>query len=215
MQGRKNSQSFVAVLSVVAILSSWIATTSRAQEPSATPGATASAIDKVELHQALLDLTNPFTVMCVAAHPDDEDGTTLTILRRKQGVHTVSLFSTYGEGGQNAVGPELYEQLGVIRAQETRKAARIQGSEPYFLGMKDFGFSKSSEEAFKVWGHDESLRRMVLKIRELRPDVIITNHDTTRGHGHHQATGHLIIEAFDAAADPKRFPEQLDRKSVV
>jgi LmbE family N-acetylglucosaminyl deacetylase len=141
--------------------------------------------------------------------PDDEDGTTLTVLRRKHGVHTVSLFSTYGEGGQNAVGPELYEQLGVIRAEETRKAAIIQGSEPYFLGMKDFGFSKSAEEAFKFWGHDESLRRMVLKIRELRPDVIITNHDTSRGHGHHQATGQLILEAFDAAADPKRFPEQL------
>ena len=72
--------------------------------------------------------------MCVAAHPDDEDGTTLTVLRRKYGVHTVTLFSTYGEGGQNAVGPELYEELGVIRARETMEAARIQGSEPYFLG---------------------------------------------------------------------------------
>jgi LmbE family N-acetylglucosaminyl deacetylase len=149
--------------------------------------------------------------MCVAAHPDDEDGTTLTVLRRRDGAHTVSLFSTYGEGGQNAVGPELYEELGVIRAQETMRAAKIQGSEPYFLGLKDFGFSKSADEAFKVWGHDEALRRMVLKIRELRPDVIITNHDTTSGHGHHQATGRLIIEAFDAAADPQRFPEQLDQ----
>lgn len=147
--------------------------------------------------------------MCVAAHPDDEDGTTLTVLRRRDGAHTVSLFSTYGEGGQNAVGPELYEELGVIRTQETLKASQIQGSEPHFLGLKDFGFSKSADEAFKFWGHDEALRRMVLKIRELRPDVIITNHDTTTGHGHHQATGRLIIEAFDAAADPKRFIEQL------
>src|SRR6266850_7363695 len=147
---------FLVLLCALAILSPSFAQFARAQESSPTPVATVSAIDKVELHQALLDLTNPFTVMCVAAHPDDEDGTTLTILRRKHGVHTVSLFSTYGEGGQNAVGPELYEQLGVIRAQETRNAARIQGSEPYFLGMKDFGFSKSSEEAFKVWGHDES-----------------------------------------------------------
>jgi LmbE family N-acetylglucosaminyl deacetylase len=209
MQGHRNSRSIVAILAVAAILCSWIATASRAQENSA-----ASNIDRAELHQALLDLTNPFTVMCVAAHPDDEDGTTLTVLRRKLGVHTVSLFSTFGEGGQNAVGPELYEELGVIRAEETRKAALIQGSEPYFLGMKDFGFSKSSEEAFKVWGHEEPLRRMVLKIRQLRPDVIITNHDTTRGHGHHQATGQLIIEAFDAAADPKRFPEQLTQVKV-
>src|SRR5213594_1387734 len=69
---------------------------------------------RAQLHQALLDLTNPFTVLCVAAHPDDEDGSTLIVLRRKYGVHTVSLFSTYGEGGQNIVGPELYEKLGVI-----------------------------------------------------------------------------------------------------
>jgi LmbE family N-acetylglucosaminyl deacetylase len=163
----------------------------------------------VELYQSLLDLQNPWTVMCVAAHPDDEDGATLTVLRRKYGVHTVTVFSTYGEGGQNAVGPELYEELGAIRARETGEAARIQGSEPFFLGLRDFGFSKSSEEAFRVWGHDEALRRMVLKIRQLRPDVIITNHDTLTGHGHHQATGRLVIEAFDAAADPQRFPEQL------
>jgi LmbE family N-acetylglucosaminyl deacetylase len=165
--------------------------------------------DAAELYQSLLDLQNPWTVMCVAAHPDDEDGATLTVLRRKYGAHTVTVFSTYGEGGQNATGPELYEELGAIRERETEEAARIQGSEPYFLGLQDFGFSKSSAEAFRFWGHDEALRRMVLKIRQLRPDVIITNHDTTSGHGHHQATGTLILEAFDAAADSRRFPEQL------
>ncbi|HKZ78220.1 MAG TPA: PIG-L family deacetylase [Pyrinomonadaceae bacterium] len=170
-----------------------------------------SPVDQITLHQALIDLTNPWTVMCVAAHPDDEDGTTLTILRRKYGVHTVSVFSTYGEGGQNAVGPELYEELGVIRARETRAAAEIQGSEPHFLGLKDFGYSKSTEEAFRVWGHEEALRRLVQKFRELQPDVVITNHDTARGHGHHQATGRLVLEAFEAAADPKRFPEQLTK----
>jgi len=148
--------------------------------------------------------------MCVAAHPDDEDGSTLTVLRRKYGVHTVSLFSTYGEGGQNAVGPELYEELGVIRARETLAAAAVQGSEAHFLGLKDFGFSKSADETFRAWGEKEALRRMVLEIRRLRPDVIITNHDTTSGHGHHQATGRLILQAFDAAADPTQFPDQLD-----
>ncbi|HEY6120170.1 MAG TPA: PIG-L family deacetylase [Pyrinomonadaceae bacterium] len=172
------------------------------------------AINRVELHQALLDLTNPWTVMCVAAHPDDEDGTTLTMLRRKYGIHTVSLFSTYGEGGQNAAGPELYQELGVIRARETMGAAEIQGSQPYFLGLPDFGFTKSAEETFRIWGEKEALRRMVLKIRELRPDVIITNHNTVSGHGQHQATGRLILEAFDAAADPNRFPEQLKTVSV-
>lgn len=168
-----------------------------------------SESDKAELHQALLDLTSPWTVMCVAAHPDDEDGSTLTILRRKYGMHTVSLFSTFGEGGQNAVGPELYEKLGVIRARETMAAAQVQGSEPHFLGFRDFGFSKSAEETFAAWSQQEVLRRMVLQIRLLRPDVIITNHDTTSGHGHHQATGRTVLAAVDAAADPKQFPEQL------
>src|SRR2546428_2081923 len=148
--------------------------------------------------------------MCIAAHPDDEDGTSLIVMRRKYGAHTVSLFSTFGEGGQNAIGPELYEQLCPIHARETMAAAEIQGSEPHFLGLKDFGYSKSADEAFKFWGHDEALRRMVLEIRKLRPDVIITNHSvTTNDHGHHQATARLVVEAFDAAADPNRFPEQL------
>src|ERR1044071_9608444 len=151
-----------------------------------------SEVEKAEVHQALLDLTSPWTVMCVAAHPDDEDGSTLTILRRKYGIHPVSLCSTFGEGGQNAVGPVLYEELGLISARETMAAAEVQGSEPHFLGFKDFGFSKSAEETFHVWGERELLRRMVLQIRLLRPDVIITNHDTTSGHGHHQATGRMI-----------------------
>ena len=170
--------------------------------------------DNAALHQALLDLTNPWTVMCVAAHPDDEDGSTLTVLRRKYGVHTVSLFSTFGEGGQNAVGPELYEELGVIRARETIAASEVQGSEPHFLGFRDFGFSKSAEETFRAWGEKELLRRMVLQIRRLRPDVIITNHDTTSGHGHHQATGRMILEAFFEAGDPTKFPEQLNQVSA-
>jgi LmbE family N-acetylglucosaminyl deacetylase len=166
--------------------------------------------NRVELYQALLDLQNPWTVMCVAAHPDDEDGTSLIVMRHKFGAHTVSLFSTYGEGGQNAIGPELYEEMGAIRAHETMAAAEIQGSEPHFLGLKDFGFSKTRDEAFRFWGHEEALRRMVLEIRKLRPDVIITNHSTaSNDHGQHQATALMTVEAFDAAADPNKFPEQL------
>jgi LmbE family N-acetylglucosaminyl deacetylase len=181
----------------------------RAQQP-APVATTQSPEDRIALYQALLDLTNPWTVMCIAAHPDDEDGTSLIVMRRKYGAHTVSVFSTFGEGGQNAIGPELYEELGAIRARETMAAAEIQGSEPYFLGLRDFGYSKSAEEAFRIWGHDEALRRMVLQIRKLRPDVIITNHSVTNNdHGHHQATARLELEAFDAAADPTRFPEQL------
>src|SRR5467141_3123729 len=192
---------------------SLLLTAPRAQQPATAPQVSE---DRIALYQALLDLSNPWTVMCIAAHPDDEDGTSLIVMRRKYGAHTVSLFSTFGEGGQNAIGPELYEELGAIRARETMAAAEIQGSEPHFLGLKDFGYSKSAHEAFKFWGHDEALRRMVLEIRKLRPDVIITNHSvTTNDHGHHQATARLELEAFDAAADPKRFPEQLKNGVTV
>src|SRR2546429_4164997 len=200
--GRRTKIQGYVLLATLAIVS--IITSPRAQQPAA-PSA-----DRIALYRALLDLTNPWTVMCVAAHPDDEDGTSLIVMRRKYGAHTVSLFSTFGEGGQNAIGPELYEELGAIRARETMAAAEIQGSEPHFLGLKDFGFSKTREEAFKFWGHEEALRRMVLEIRKLRPDVIITNHSTTSNdHGQHQATALMVVEAFDAAADPNKFPEQL------
>ncbi|HET7112382.1 MAG TPA: PIG-L family deacetylase [Pyrinomonadaceae bacterium] len=196
------------VLAVLLLALLVLPATSQTEKPDADKA------DNAALHQALLDLTNPWTVMCVAAHPDDEDGSTLTVLRRKYGVHTVSLFSTFGEGGQNAVGPELYEDLGVIRARETIAASEVQGSEPHFLGFRDFGFSKSAEETFRVWGEKELLRRMVLYIRRLRPDVIITNHDTTSGHGHHQATGRMILEAFLEAGDATKFPEQLNQVTV-
>src|SRR5437773_3503998 len=199
------------VRSIFALLAlSLLFTVPRAQQSTQSPD------DRAALNQALLDLTNPWTVMCVAAHPDDEDGTSLIVMRRKYGAHTVSLFSTFGEGGQNAIGPELYEELGAIRARETMAAAEIQGSEPHFLGLKDFGYSKSADETFQKWGHEEALRRMVLQIRKLRPDVIITNHSINNNdHGHHQATARLELEAFDAAADPKRFPEQLKNGVTV
>jgi LmbE family N-acetylglucosaminyl deacetylase len=202
------------IFSPIAVAVLLLALAAQGQQLQRPDNAQPQPADNAQLHQAVLDLTNPWTVMCVAAHPDDEDGSSLTVLRRKYGVHTVSLFSTFGEGGQNAVGPELYEELGVIRARETMAAAEVQGSEPYFLGFKDFGFSKSAEETFRAWGERELLRRMVLQIRRLRPDTIITNHDTTSGHGQHQATGRVILQAFDAAADPKQFPEQLKEVSV-
>lgn len=207
----KSFRTYLSLFLALLLLASFGA---RSQQAQTDELGFADRAKRAALHQALLDLTNPFTVLCVAAHPDDEDGSTLTVLRRKYGVHTVSLFSTYGEGGQNAVGPELYEELGVIRARETMAAADVQGSEPHFLGMRDFGFSKSAEETFRAWGEKEALRRMVLQIRQLRPDVIITNHNTTSGHGHHQATGRLILQAFDVAADPKQFPEQLNQVAV-
>ncbi len=212
---RRNAHVLFAIVTISLVISALRAQqpaylTKRSFDPLAGVRATDTQSDRVELYQALLDLRNPWTVMCVAAHPDDEDGTSLIVMRHKYGAHTVSLFSTFGEGGQNAIGPELYEELGAIRARETMAAAEIQGSEPHFLGLKDFGFSKTRDEAFRFWGHEEGLRRMVLEIRKLRPDVIITNHSTTSNdHGQHQATALMVVEAFDAAADPNKFPEQL------
>ena len=116
MVKNKSGRSLASIVTLVLVLFLALAPgvfspLARGQETPVLP-ASSQTVDKAQLHQALLDLTNPWTVMCVAAHPDDEDGTTLTVLRRKFGVHTVSLFSTYGEGGQNAVGPELYEEAG-------------------------------------------------------------------------------------------------------
>lgn len=164
----------------------------------------------VALHQALLDIGTDLRLMCVATHPDDEDGATLTYYRKKFGYKTFAVIATRGEGGQNEIGSELYEELGVIRTHEMMRASEHTGAELHFLNYPEFGFSKSADEAFEVWGKQEALRRMVRKIRELKPDVIITHHDETSGHGHHQAVGRTLMEAFDLAGDPKAFPEELD-----
>ena len=166
-------------------------------------------LGSVALHQALLDLGTDLRLMCVAAHPDDEDSATLALYRKKYGYKTFALIGTRGEGGQNEIGPELYEELGVIRTHEMLRASAITGADLHFLDMPEFGYSKSREEAFAVWGQEESLRRMVRKIRELRPDVIITHHGPQGGHGHHQAIGKTLEDAFDVAADPEAFPEQI------
>lgn len=163
----------------------------------------------VDLQQAFLDLKNDGVLMCISAHPDDEDGATLAYYRMKYGVKTYSVFLTRGEGGQNEKGPELYEELGVLRTAETRAAGEIQGTEPYFLNFKDFGYSKSATEALHKWGRQEVLRRLVYVIRKLKPDVIFSNLNTIDGHGHHQAAVVTAIGAFDAAADSTFAPEQL------
>ena len=163
------------------------------------------------LHQALLDLGTDMRLMCLAAHPDDEDGATLALYRKAYGCKTFAVIATRGEGGQNEIGPELYEDLGVIRTREMMRAAAITGAELRFLNLAEFGYSKSADEAFAVWGKEETLRRLVEVIREVRPDVIITHHGRAKDHGHHQAIGQALIEAFDLAASPSTFPEQIDR----
>lgn len=163
----------------------------------------------VALRQALLDVGTDLRLMCVAAHPDDEDGASLAMYRKKWGYKTFAVLATRGEGGQNEIGPELYEKLAVLRTDEMARASEITGAELHFLNLPEFGYSKSREETFALWGEEVALERMVRKIRELRPDVIITHHPPTGAHGHHQAIGKALQDAFDVAADPNAFPEHL------
>ncbi len=151
------------------------------------------------------------SVMYIAAHPDDENTRLLAYLANDRLLETSYLSLTRGDGGQDLIGPELREQLGVIRTQELLAARRIDGAHQFFTRANDFGFSKTSQEALSVWDHEQVLSDVVWVIRQRRPDVLITRFppDARAGHGHHQASAILAAEAFDAAGDPKRFPEQL------
>lgn len=168
-------------------------------------------LGEVAFRQSLKDLGNDLRLMCVAAHPDDEDGATLAYYRKKYGVTTFAVIATRGEGGQNEIGPELYEELGVIRTREMMAAAAIEGAQLRFLNLPEFGFSKSAEETFAVWDRQVALERLVRLIRTEQPNVIITNHGRLIDHGHHQAIGAVVFDAFEAAADPAVFPEHIDQ----
>jgi LmbE family N-acetylglucosaminyl deacetylase len=161
----------------------------------------------VALDQALLEITNPFTVLCIAARPGDEDDGTLAYVRKKLGARAVILFATRGEGQDSPTRAELDQELGAVRTREAIEAARVIGSDVFFLNLRDIGYSKSADEALSIWGHDEALRRMVRAIRSLRPDLIITNHDSRTGEGAEQAVARLALEAFNAAGATKLAPE--------
>jgi len=151
-------------------------------------------------------------LMQTVAHPDDEDGGMLTFESRGHGASVLLMTLNRGEGGQNKVGSNLSDVLGVLRTLELLAADQYYGVEERFSRVADFGFSKSAEETFSKWGgHDVALADMVRVIRTFRPDVLAPRFSGTErdGHGHHQASAILAKEAFRAAADPKRFPEQL------
>src|SRR5271167_3052034 len=151
-------------------------------------------------------------LMQVVAHPDDEDGGMLTLEARGRGVSTLLMTLNRGEGGQNKVGSNLSDVLGVLRAEELLASDEYYGVQERFSRVADFGFSKNPDETFAKWGgHDVALADMVRVIRTFRPDVLVARFSGTSrdGHGHHQASSILTQEAFRAAADPKRFPEQI------
>jgi LmbE family N-acetylglucosaminyl deacetylase len=164
------------------------------------------------LKQELRKLQTTGRLMMVTAHPDDEDGGLLTLESRGKGVQTLLLTLTRGEGGQNKTGDTFSDELGILRTLELLAADRYYGVEQRFTRVTDFGYSKTPEETFQKWGgHDVPLADMVRVIREFRPDVLIARFSGTDrdGHGHHQASAILTKEAFRAAGDPKRFPDQI------
>ncbi len=151
-------------------------------------------------------------LMQIDAHPDDEDGGMLTLEARGKGVSTLLMTLNRGEGGQNKLGSNLFDVLGVVRTLEVLAADRYYGVEQRFSRVADFGYSKTPEETFQKWqGHDIALADIVRVVRTFRPDVLIARFSGTErdGHGHHQASAILTREAFRAAADPDRFPEQI------
>ena len=153
------------------------------------------------------------SVLYIVAHPDDENTRLIAWLANGKKVRTGNLSLTRGDGGQNLIGPELGDALGIIRTQELLEARRIDGGEQFFTRAVDFGYSKNAAESFAKWGKQEVLSDVVRVIRMFRPDIIITRFapDRSAGHGHHEASAILAEEAFDLAGDPKAFPEQLQQ----
>ena len=171
----------------------------------------ASEDARVELGLALRQLNSTGAFLMVTAHPDDENNALLALLAKGEGHRTALLTATRGDGGQNEIGSELFDALAVLRTEELRAAHRLDGAEQYFTRAVDFGYSFSVEETLERWGHEEILGDIVRIIRTVRPDVITAMSPEGRGGGqHHQTSARLAREAYHAAADPARFPEQIE-----
>ncbi|HEX7367091.1 MAG TPA: PIG-L family deacetylase [Pelobium sp.] len=177
---------------------------------------TSPQLNSSEILLAIKKLGVTGSVLYIAAHPDDENTRLLAYLAKEKNYKTGYLALTRGDGGQNLIGTDQAEDLGLIRTQELLAARRNDGAMQFFTRANDFGFSKTPEETFKIWNKDSILSDVVYIIRKFRPDVIITRFppDARAGHGHHAASSILAQEAFSAAANPKMFPEQLKQVDV-
>lgn len=164
-----------------------------------------------EIQLALKKLNTVGSVLYIAAHPDDENTRLISYMANERCYRTGYLSLTRGDGGQNLIGKEQGEALGLIRTNELLQARNIDGGEQYFTRANDFGYSKNPDETFTFWNKELILNDVVWVIRNFKPDVIICRFPTTGegGHGHHTASAILAEEAFEAAADPSRFPMQL------
>jgi LmbE family N-acetylglucosaminyl deacetylase len=169
-----------------------------------------------QIKQNLKKLNFLGSALYVAAHPDDENTRVITWLVGERFAATAYLSMTRGDGGQNLIGPEMRELLGLIRTQELLSARRIDGGQQFFTRAIDFGYSKSAAETFRIWNKDEILGDVVHVYRSFQPDVILTRFppDQRAGHGHHTASAVLAQEAFDLSGSPNAYPEQLKTLSV-
>ena len=156
------------------------------------------------------------SVLYIAAHPDDENTAAISYYSKARHYRTAYLSMTRGDGGQNLIGPEKGTAMGIIRTEELLQARSVDGGKQYFTRAIDFGYSKSPQETMHIWNKDEILSDVVWAIRKFRPDVIITRFSPSRGrtHGHHTASAQLAVEAFHAAANPKKFTEQLKHTEI-
>ena len=171
-----------------------------------------------EIYESIQKLNFLGSVLYVAAHPDDENTRLISYMSNHEKARTGYLSMTRGDGGQNLIGPEIRELLGVIRTQELLAARRIDGGEQRFTRANDFGYSKHPDETLEIWNKDDVLSDVVWAIREFKPDVIINRFDHRRAgrtHGHHTSSAMLSIEAFDLANDPSKYSSQLEPVSYT
>src|SRR4051794_12597518 len=194
-----------------AVVAAILAIASTAKSADAPPLLSSEQMNASEIEVALQKLNVLGRVLYVAAHPDDENTNLMAFWANGSLYDAAYLSITRGDGGQNIIGPELRERLGVIRTEELLAARRIDHAHQFFSRAIDFGFSKTAEESMRMWNHDKILADVVWTIRKFRPDVVVTRFspEDQLTHGHHTASAILAREAFAAAADPNRFPEQL------
>lgn len=177
------------------------------------PGLVSASSDPKQILQDLRAFANTGTVLHVAAHPDDENTELITYLSRGRGYRTAYLSLTRGDGGQNELGKDFDEKLGVLRTQELIAARKIDGGRQFFTRAIDFGYSKTPEETLRFWDREQVLADVVRIYRQFRPDVVVTRFPIppgSGGHGHHTASGILAVEAFKIAGDPNAYPEQIE-----
>jgi LmbE family N-acetylglucosaminyl deacetylase len=212
MEHNLRGRAVVVALTVVLLSAGFWTGLSRAQSQ-ASVNATAIDVDRgaAGLTRALRSLRTRASILHVTAHPDDEDGGMLAYETRGQGARGVLLTLNRGEGGQNAMSMDMYDALGLVRTQELLMADRYYGVEQYWTRAIDYGFSKTREEALDKWSHDRVLSDVVRVVRMTRPLVItsVFVSAASDGHGHHQVAGQMAQEAYLAAGDPTKFPEQI------